>query len=62
LLKSMDLKSLEGLQDMFPVLEQLYIHGFRQCRQGGSSCGFSEIHCVIDPPSLPCSHPHKRSS
>jgi hypothetical protein len=41
--KSMDLKSLAKLQDMFPFLQEFYLHSSeknRQFRRSGSSCEF----------------------
>jgi hypothetical protein len=41
LLESMDLKSLAGLQDIFPVLQEFYLHASEKSRPSGLSCEFS---------------------
>jgi hypothetical protein len=40
---SMDLKSLAILRDMFPVLEEFYLHSSEKHRATGLSCEFAEI-------------------
>jgi hypothetical protein len=40
-LKSMDLKSLAGLQDLFPVLQEFYLHASEKSGPSGLSCEFS---------------------
>jgi hypothetical protein len=55
-LKSMDLKALAGLQDLFPVLQEFYLHVSEKSRPSGLSCKFSEIRCPFDrnlPPPFP---------
>jgi hypothetical protein len=47
-LESMDLKSLAGLQDMFPVLQVFHLHASEKVVPSGLSCEFSEISLTID--------------
>jgi hypothetical protein len=57
--KSMDLKSLAKLQDMFPVLEEFFLHASNALRPSGLSCEFSEIPCPFYrtlPPPFTCIH------
>jgi hypothetical protein len=49
LLKSMYLKSLATLQDMFPALEVFHLHSSEESRPSGLLCEFSNIPCQIDP-------------
>jgi hypothetical protein len=50
LLDSMDLKSLAKLQDIFPVLQEFYLHGSENCRNHppGLSCKFFEFPCPFN--------------
>jgi hypothetical protein len=43
LLESMDLKSLAKLQDMFPVLQEFYLHASEKYRPSGLLCQFSRF-------------------
>jgi hypothetical protein len=52
---SMDLKSLALLRDMFPVLQEFYLHASEKYLSSGLSCEFSKISCPSDatlPPSF----------
>jgi hypothetical protein len=47
-LESMDLKSLANLRDMFPVLQEFYLHASEEYPRLGLSCEFSEIPCPFN--------------
>jgi hypothetical protein len=47
LLDSMDLKSLAKLQDMFPVLQEFYLHGSEKYSPSGPLCEFSILFLSI---------------
>ena len=47
-LPSMNLKSLEVLQDVFPVLQVFNLHASEYRSLGGLSCEFSDISCLFD--------------
>jgi hypothetical protein len=48
-LDSMDFRALVTLRDIFPVLQEFYLHASEECCPSGLSCEFSEIPASFDP-------------